>query len=315
MPRSVTIAIPCYNASQWIAASVQSALDQSWPDKEVIVVDDGSTDDTLAILEKFGDAIRLEKGAHGGANHARNLLLKAARSEWIQYLDADDYLRPEKIERQFSEAGAADETDVIYSPILTEEWKAGQALPPVAEPLDSAADIYTQLLRWQLPQTSGALWRKATLEAIGGWDENPTQLCDEHDCYFRALKAGRRFVFAPTPNAVYRIWSEETRCHSNQRPVIYSRTALSEALRAWLKERGKWTPAHDAAIGQAFLEMARKLASDDISFATRYHAARKRDIRLAGPAAPQSYQFAYRALGFRAAELLARVLRARGSTT
>ena len=55
--------------------------------------------------------------------------------------------------------------------------------------------------------------------------------------------------------------------------------------------------------------MARKLASTDIGFAARYHAARKRDVRLAGPAAPKSYQLAYRALGFRAAELLARAMR------
>ena len=62
----VTIGIPCYNASQWIAASVQSALDQTWPNKEVIVVDDGSTDGTVDLLRKFGDAIRLEQAAHGG---------------------------------------------------------------------------------------------------------------------------------------------------------------------------------------------------------------------------------------------------------
>lgn len=309
MPPTVTIGIPCYNASQWIAASVQSALDQSWPDKEVIVVDDGSTDGTVDILRKFGNAIRIEQASHGGANRARNLLLKAARGEWLQYLDADDYLRMEKIERQFSEAGPADQADVIYSPVLIEEWKDGHPLPLEPELIDSSTDIYTQLLRWQLPQTSGALWRRSALESIGGWDEDPTQLCDEHDCYFRALKAGQRFVFAPTPNAVYRIWSEETRCHSNQRPVIFSRTALCEALRDWLKERGLWTSAHDEAIGRSFLEMARKLAGEDLGFAAKYHDARKRDIRLSGPAAPQSYQFVYRALGFRAAELLARALR------
>ena len=307
MPALVSIGIPCYNASQWIAATVQSALDQTWPDTEVIVVDDGSTDGTVDLLRKFGDAIRVEQVPNGGANRARNLLLKAARGEWVQYLDADDYLRTEKIARQFAEAG--DKADVLYSPVLREQWQEGQPLPLAVEPIDSSADIYTQLLRWQLPQTSGALWRKTALERIGGWDEDPTQLCDEHDCYYRALRAGLRFAYAPTPNAVYRIWSEETRSHSNQRPVIFSRTALSEGLRDWLKARGEWTPAHEAAIGQAFLEMARKLASEDLSYAAKYHAARKRDIRLAGPAAPQTYQFVYRALGFRAAELVARAMR------
>jgi glycosyltransferase involved in cell wall biosynthesis len=309
MPSLVSIGIPCYNAERWIAASVQSALDQTWPDKEVIVVDDGSTDGTLEVLRKFGDAIRVEKAAHGGANRARNLLLKGARGEWIQYLDADDYLRSEKIARQFAEAGSPENADVIYSPVLLENWKDGKPLPLETEPIDSDADLYTQLLRWQLPQTSGALWRKSALEGIGGWDEDPAQLCDEHDCYCRALKGGCRFVFAPTANAVYRIWSEETRSHRNQRPVIFSRTELSEELRGWLQARGKWTARHQEVIGQSFLEMARKLASEDLGFAARYHSERKRDIRLSGPAAPKTYQFVYRALGFRAAELVARALR------
>jgi glycosyltransferase involved in cell wall biosynthesis len=309
MPELVTIGIPCYNAARWIAASVQSALGQTWPACEVIVVDDGSTDGTLDILQKFGSGIRLIKAPHGGANRARNLILEAATGEWLQYLDADDYLRDEKITRQFSEAPNPTNIGLIYSPILIEPWENGHPLDLIQEPLDTNADIYTQLLRWQLPQTSGALWRTSVLREIGGWDENPTQLCDEHDCYFRALKAERQFHFAPTANAVYRIWSEQTRSKSNQRPVIASRTALCEALRDWLRARGAWTPAHEAALGQSFLEMARKLATDDLDFAARYHAARKHDIRLAGPAAPQSYQIIYRALGFRAAELLARALR------
>jgi len=309
MPSLVTIGIPCYNAEQWIAASVQSALDQTWREKEIIVVDDGSTDGTLAVLETFGDKIRVDKAVHGGANRARNLLLNAARGEWIQYLDADDYLRSEKIARQFSEAGSPAAADIIYSAVLLENWKDGKALTPVPEPLDATTDIYTQFLRWQLPQTSGALWRKGALEKIGGWDEEATQLCDEHDCYFRALKAGCRFVHAPTPNAVYRIWSEETRSHANQRPVINSRTALCEALRGWLQARGEWTAMHQEVIGQSFLEMARKLASEDLEFAAHYHSERKGDIRLSGPAAPKTYQFVYRALGFRAAELVARALR------
>ena len=309
MPSLVTIGIPCYNAAPWIAASVQSALDQTWSAKEIIVVDDGSTDETLSILRTFGDKIRVEQAGHGGANRARNLLKNAARGEWLQYLDADDYLRPEKIERQFAEAGPAENADLIYSPVLIEQWENGEAQAPEPEHIDTGADLYTQLLRWELPQTSGALWRKSVLDAIGGWDEEPTQLCDEHDCYFRAVKAGARFVFAPTPNAVYRIWSEHTRSKSHSRPVIASRTALCEELRAWLAARGQWTSQHREALGQSFLEMARSLANQDMDFGKSYHAARKRDIVLAGPAAPAAYRLVYRVLGFEAAELIGRVLR------
>ena len=308
MPPLVSIGIPSYNAERWIEGSVRSALAQTWPEKEVIVVDDGSTDGTLGILDKFGEAIRVGRAPHGGANRARNLIREAARGEWVQYLDADDYLRPEKIERQLSQAGA-EEADIIYSPVLVEQWRNGSPLTPEVEPLDATVDLPTQLLRWQLPQTSGALWRKTALEAIGGWDENPTQLCDEHDCYFRALKAGRRFLFAPEANAVYRIWSEQTRSHSQGREVIASRTALCEALREWMTARGEWKPEHRKALGQSLLEMARHLASQDLRAGAQYHAARKQEVWLAGPAAPPTYRLVYRGFGFRAAELMARALR------
>src|SRR5437868_5782473 len=96
----VTVAIPCFNAAQWIAKAVQSALDQTWPSVEIIVVDDGSTDGSLGVLAAFGEKIRVFSAAHRGGNHARNAALHAATGDWIQYLDADDELEPEKIARQ-----------------------------------------------------------------------------------------------------------------------------------------------------------------------------------------------------------------------
>ena len=118
MKPRVTIAIPCFNAAQWIAQCMQSALDQTWPDTETIVVDDGSTDGSLGVLEKFGDAIRLIRTEHRGGNHARNAALRAATGEWIQFLDADDFLLPEKIFRQLAEASDA---DCIFSPVLFDQ--------------------------------------------------------------------------------------------------------------------------------------------------------------------------------------------------
>ena len=64
----VSICIPCFNAGRWITESVQSALDQTCPNKEIIVVDDGSTDDSLARLEAFGEGVRVIRGPHRGSN-------------------------------------------------------------------------------------------------------------------------------------------------------------------------------------------------------------------------------------------------------
>src|SRR5438552_830981 len=116
----VTIGIPCYNAARWLRQCIQSALDQRDVEPEVIVVDDGSTDESPAIAKEFGTRITLIEGGHRGGNHARNLVLQAATGEWIQYLDADDYLDPAKISTQFRETHNGAEADIIYSPVWVE---------------------------------------------------------------------------------------------------------------------------------------------------------------------------------------------------
>ena len=92
----VSILIPCYNAERWVGQAIESALAQTWPNKEVIVVDDGSTDGSLEVIKSFGDRIKWETGPNRGGNVARNRLLELSHGEWIQYLDADDYLLPAK---------------------------------------------------------------------------------------------------------------------------------------------------------------------------------------------------------------------------
>jgi glycosyltransferase involved in cell wall biosynthesis len=297
----VTIGIPCYNGERWIRQCVESALAQTWAAREVIVVDDGSTDGSRAMLSGFGDAIRVLEGAHRGANHARNEVLAQARGEWLQFLDADDYLEPQKIAQQFAEARDGADVDVIVGPVWIEENGAR-----TASELDPQLDRWTQWLAWQLPQTGGCLWRKQALDALGGWKENQP-CCQEHELYLRALKSGLRFVFAPTPHAVYRVWSDDTLCRKDPRLVIEVKTALIDDAQAWMAERNLWTEAHRRIAGRACFEMARTLAKFDLAAAAAYHAERKsrRLIHLDGPAAPKLYRFTYYALGFPMAEKFA----------
>jgi glycosyltransferase involved in cell wall biosynthesis len=303
----VTIGIPCFNTERWISAAVQSALDQTWPAKEVIVVDDGSSDGSLAALEKFGDAVRVVCAEHRGGNHARNLIVENARGEWVQFLDADDYLEPEKIAQQFSETSGGEDADVIYSPTWLEDSRKNTRLP---SELDPSLDLFAQWLAWQMPQTGGALWRKTTLDALGGWKESQP-CCQEHELYLRALQAGARFRFAPTPHAVYRLWSEETLCRRDPRKVIHMRTSLMDQLQKWMTPRGLWSPVHARVAGRAFFEMSRSLANHDLEEAARYFHDRKSRglIHLAGPAAPRSYRMALCLLGFTGTEKLAAIRR------
>ena len=301
----VTIAIPCYNNGQWLRQAIESALAQTWPALEVIVVDDGSTDDSREVARTFGDRIRTLTTGHLGAPHARNQALAQARGEWLQFLDADDYLEPEKIAQQFAETGGGENADVIYSPVLIETVTGSSAIR-VLSGTDPSRDIHSQWIAWQIPQTGGALWRKSALEALGGWRAGQP-CCQEHELYLRALCAGQRFVFAPTPHAVYRIWSEQTLCRRDPRLVIRERTRLIDTLQAWLTARSAWTEEHRRTAGRACFEMARTIAKFDLAEAATYHRERCACglLRLDGPAAPAGYRLAHRLLGFTAAEKLA----------
>src|SRR5580692_7261445 len=117
----VSILIPCFNAEKWVAQAIESALAQTWPKKEVFVVDDGSTDASLEIIRHFDGRVRWETGPNRGGGAARNRLLQLAGGEWLQYLDADDFLLPQKLERQSEFARLHSDCDVIYSPTIWEK--------------------------------------------------------------------------------------------------------------------------------------------------------------------------------------------------
>ncbi len=88
----VSIVIPCFNAEGTVGEAIQSALDQDYPNREVIVIDDGSTDKSVDVIRTFGDSIRWETGPNRGGNVARNRGLELARGTLIQFLDSDDIL-------------------------------------------------------------------------------------------------------------------------------------------------------------------------------------------------------------------------------
>jgi glycosyltransferase involved in cell wall biosynthesis len=309
---TVSILIPCYNAGKWIRPAVDSALAQIGIDHEVVVVDDGSTDETVAILEEFGSRILLERAPHAGGNAARNRLLARSRGEWLQFLDADDYLAADKIEAQLRAVAPADllRTDVIYSPVVIEAWTDDARTGQATHRIDTGADIFTQWLLWQMPQTGGALWRRSALERIGGWNEK-MPCCQEHELYFRALRAGLRFRYADAAGAFYRHWSDVTVSRRDIRQLIDVRTTLILEFVAWLRRENQLTAPHRAAAGQMIFEMARRLAPIDLEAAARYYKEHREAgfILPHGPAAPLNYRVALAAGGFRFAEKLAAALR------
>lgn len=303
MTPTVSILIPAYNAEAWVTQAVESALAQG-PDVEVIVVDDGSTDGTVERLLTFDGRIGWESSLNRGAPATRNRLLQLARAEWVQYLDADDYLLPGKTAGQLAALNGRADVDVLYGPV-TVEWH-GPDEPNQSElPIPAPHDPWRQLALWQLPQTGSPLWRRSALMDVGGWRQDQP-CCQEHELYLRMLIAGKRFMYHPTGGAVYRRFSGGTLSTRNMARVRAERFKIERRLEEYLAATGQLTPERQWAIDQACFEMARSAWSEDRVEARMLHASiRSRGFQPIGVAAPPAYRVAYRLFGFEAAEQLA----------
>ncbi|MGK0185212.1 MAG: glycosyltransferase involved in cell wall biosynthesis [Verrucomicrobiales bacterium] len=306
----VSVLIPCFNAERWIDRAIKSALRQTYADTEVIVVDDGSTDGSLDIIRSYDGQIRWESGENRGGNHARNRLLELATGEWLQYLDADDYLSATKVDRQVQHLQAHPDTDIIYSPVLLEYWNAdlSQATHIEAQDVQISNDPWTLLIRWRMPQTGGPLWKKLAIVAAGGWDEEQP-CCQEAKLYLQLLKKGARFSYCDDSGAVYRQWSQETVCTRDPVRSILKRLEILDVAESHLQLSDTLTNEQSSALAEARMEIARSVYTHDAKVAHRVERKARAQLparRLPKAAAfPTTYRIAYRLLGFGGAEWLA----------
>jgi glycosyltransferase involved in cell wall biosynthesis len=302
----VSILIPCYNAQPWVGCAIESALSQTWPTKEIVVLDDGSTDGSLEIVKGFGDHIRWETGPNRGGNPARNRLLDLARGDWLQYVDADDYLLPDKIEQQLEFLAAHPDTDVVFGPVTMQyfdEKDSQRELLPIPEP----RDLWILLARWFLPQTGAALWRKQAIIDVGKWKVDQP-CCQEHELYLRLLMAGKRFAYCEHSGAIYRHWGETSLWRGNVPEVHRRRLEIEQRAEDFLRGCNELTPARLYAINVARFETARSAWQYDPAFAKEImRTIRKvdQDFTPSGPAAPLRYRLACRILGFTTTENIA----------
>jgi glycosyl transferase family 2 len=200
VPPLVSILIPAYNAEEWIAETLDSALAQTWHAKEILVVDDGSTDRTRDIARRFTKrGVRVISQSHQGAAAARNHALSLSGGDYIQWLDADDLLAPDKIAKQLEAAARCADARTL----LSSEWGRFMYRPTRAQFAPTAlwCDLTpTEWLRRKLAmnlymQTATWLVSRTLTSAAGPW--NVQLLVDDDGEYFgRVLlqSDGVRFV-------------------------------------------------------------------------------------------------------------------------
>jgi|GEM_PF-457222 len=198
----VSVIIPTYNYGYYIEGTIQSVLSQTFSDFEVIVVDDGSTDNTGEIVRQFGDKVQYIRQDNGGPNMARNTGIKAARGQYIAFLDADDKWLPEKLERQMPLIQRDPKIGLVYSRV----YKFDQSGVIFGHyPLGPCyrGKVMRQLYMRQVITMSSALMKREVFKRVGLFDEKVTGP-DDWDMWLR-IAACYEFDFVPQPLALYRI--------------------------------------------------------------------------------------------------------------
>jgi glycosyltransferase involved in cell wall biosynthesis len=200
-PAGVTVIIPTFNCGRWIGEAIESVLRQTIAPSEIIVVDDGSTDDTAAALARFGSRIRCIVQANAGVAAARNAAMREANGDWIAFLDADDVWHPRKLEIQLraieQDPGIALlGTNLVPWPTESLPNMVDSFLPRVKE-IDRAAMAVKNHLT-----TSSIMMRRSVAQRVGEFD---VALCgpEDHDYWLRVAEVARVAIL-PLPLTGYR---------------------------------------------------------------------------------------------------------------
>ncbi len=206
----VSILIPAYNAQEWLVDTLRSAVGQTWERKEIIVVDDGSKDQTLAIARRFeSKSVRIASQVNQGASAARNTALSLSQGDYIQWLDADDLLAPDKITRQVNALEQCQNNPGI---LLSGAWgrflyryKHARFTPtPLWADLSPAEWLIRKMANNAYMQTGTWLVSRAITEKAGVWD---TRLLgdDDGEYFCRVLLASEGVRFVPEAKVFYRM--------------------------------------------------------------------------------------------------------------
>jgi glycosyltransferase involved in cell wall biosynthesis len=205
----VSILVPAYNAAQWIADTIQSAIAQTWQRKEIIVVNDGSQDHTVEVARRFASkSVSVVSQENQGASAARNHAFRLCQGDYVQWLDADDLLAPDKIERQIAALREVDSARVLLSSswayfnyrtsrarfVPTRLWQDLSPIEWLSRKMGE--NIHMQTATW--------LTSRELTEAAGPWD---TRLIsdDDGEYYCRVLLASEGTRFVPESKVFYRI--------------------------------------------------------------------------------------------------------------
>lgn len=300
---TVSVVIPCYNAEAYVAESFASVLAQTYPIREVICVDDGSTDGTLEVLRRLQEqaegVVTVLEGPNGGPSAARNRGMAAASGEYVQFLDSDDLLHPDKIAHQ---VGLIDVSDPRPD-LVAAAYENVFLYRDREEIIDVNPDLWVGIVAGRLGITSANLYRREAVEQVGGWSED-MRTSGDLELSFRLLDLRQNVRLDPVPKTTLR-----------RRRDSHWRADVQSSLRGWLairmkivahmRERGLMTEERRVPIEQAIFRAIRTVYEyDPDTAAAAFEASISPDFRPPEEEHGKAYGSLYSTLGFEWAQRL-----------
>ncbi len=220
----VSIIIPSYNAEKYVREAVDSALAQTHKGTEVVVVDDGSTDNTREVLRPYTEAGRIKyvHQANKGLAGARNAGIESSSGDYVAFLDADDIFLPDKVEEQVGALEANKDYGVCYSDLLHFDNSGKLYHHRYKYP---SGEIFEPLLHKQFINPLTVMARREIFEKYGYFDES-LRRSEDWDMWLRLAHAGVKFYFLDKPLAKYRIQNNDNLSATGSEPEMKEKNLL-----------------------------------------------------------------------------------------
>jgi glycosyltransferase involved in cell wall biosynthesis len=255
----VSIIIPCYNAARTLRETIESVCAQVEVDREILVIDDGSTDDTFGIAQMFSPAVRVLSGPNRGVSSARNWGIAETSGKWIVFLDADDLLLPGTLEKRLRTASLTD-SDVI----LCDYWNLLETEHGVVDGKVNRIDIALLENNGEIAclddvsvTTAALMYHRRIVEKIGGFREDLPIIQDQR-FLFDAAYNGAQFGYSAHIGARYRV-APSSLSHRNPERVCFDMLENTQQIEALWRSRGQWSEKQRDALARAYNYAARGL--------------------------------------------------------
>ena len=278
----VSIIIPCYNAGTWIGECLDSVLAQTYRPLEIIIIDDGSTDESLGTIKRYAqrypDLIHYETGPNRGGCAARNRGFTLSKGTYVLFMDADDYMEPETVAGQVEIL--AWRTDIIAaSPWWVLQWM-GDRWQRFDHQYAQVEDPLVGELRYgdYIP-VQALLWPRVIIDALGGWDET-LWANQDGDLRLRARLRGYEIKHSKRGGFGYRRHSADTVSSNPSYRSLESRVRVYEKVEQALIDSGR-LENYRSDLARAFHRVASEIMplNEDLGSRALGHAIRMGGIR------------------------------------